>query len=173
MKYIWAVVLLTMIAFLQPAVPSGTSFTKKELNLNEIQALQTRADKAFHLISVVLPGYTENSQLFSTTVTVTSYNPLKEQCDSSPLIDSNNKMVMPGTVAIPQAYRKKIGLELGQTILLEGLGTFTVTGHMNKRFGEDAKIDVISFIPKWSKKFGIHKGVKMFWWQSTFNLTGT
>jgi hypothetical protein len=70
---------------------------------------------------------------------------------------------MPGTIAIPEKFREKIGIKLGQKVLLEGYGIFTITGHMNSRFNEEAKVDIISFIPKWSKRFGV-RSVKMYWW---------
>lgn len=162
MKYLWAVALLLFISFLQPA--DTTSFIKNEFHLKELKILAKKEARANEILEIALPGYSSEKQLFSTTVTVTSYNPLEHQCDDTPLIDSNNKLVMPGTVAMPKAYREKMGISLGQTIVLEGLGAFTVTGHMNARFKEKAKVDVISFIPKWSKRFGIKENVKMFWW---------
>lgn len=164
MMYVWTIGILIVTALLYPSSPASTAFKKEDLNLKEINKLIEERDRANQLLSLTLPNFDKEKLLFSTIVTVTSYNPLEEQCDDSPLIDSNNKLVMPGTVAMPKKYRKKIGIELGQTILLEDLGLFTVTGHMNGRFEDQAKVDVISFIPKWSKEFGVHEGVKMFWW---------
>lgn len=164
MKYIGLVLLLIFISFLQPTTPTSTSFDKSDLNLQELKSLLFKKERADRLLKAALPGYNVEDPLYAITVTVTSYNPLEAQCDDTPLIDSNNKLVMPGTVAIPQGFRKKIGIKLGQTILLEDLGLFTVTGHMNDRFEEQPKIDVISFIPKWSKRFGVREDVKMYWW---------
>jgi hypothetical protein len=152
------------IPLLHPTVPSEADFTKGQLNLKEFSALKATSDRQELLLGTLLPGFTSDKQLFSTSVTVTSYNPLEKQCDDSPLIDSNNKLVMPGTIAIPQEYRKKIGIILDQTVMLEGYGLFTVTGHMNDRFKDEPMVDIISFIPKWSKRFGRKYNVKMYWW---------
>lgn len=168
MKEMWSVILSPIIALLIISLfyPMGTdsaSFEKKDLNLKEINSLVQKNDRAKRLLAIALPGFEIDSPLFSMEVTATSYNPVKEQCDSTPLIDSNNKLVMPGTIALPKKFREKIGIKLGQTVLLDGYGLFTVTGHMNNRFKDAPKVDIISFIPKWSKKFGVNT-IKMYWW---------
>lgn len=71
---------------------------------------------------------------------------------------------MPGQVAISSGFRKRIGLKLGDIILLENMGMFHVVDHMNSRYNKENRIDIISFIPKWSKKFGKKENVKMYWW---------
>jgi hypothetical protein len=165
MKLIYLLVVLTFLIFLHPTNPSSTSFTKEDLNLTDTRILVAKVERLENLLEFAMPGYTPDDPVFSTTVTATSYTPLKAQWDSTPLSDSPTKLVKPGTVAVPQAYRQRIGMKLGQRVLLEGYGMFTVTGHMNDRFEEQAKVDVISFIPKWSKKFGIQENVKMIWWR--------
>jgi 3D (Asp-Asp-Asp) domain-containing protein len=95
------------------------------------------------------------------TVEATSYNPLREQCDADPLIASDNRLVTPGVLAMPKKYRQELGIELGQRVALAGYGMFTVRDHMNSRF--HARVDIISFIPKWSKHFGIKQNIKLIW----------
>ncbi len=100
------------------------------------------------------------SSIQAVEVEVTSYNPVAWQCDDTPLIASDNGLVTPGVLAMPQHFRKRLGIQLGQKVALAGYGTFTVRDHMNSRF--DNRVDIISFIPKWSKKFG-KRTAKLIW----------
>ena len=116
------------------------------------------------LMKEMLPGYTEKTPIYSIPVTLSSYNPTVEQCDADPFINSANMLVAPGQVAIPKLFRLKLGLKLKQFIVVSGYGIFQVVDHMNKRYEEQAKIDIISFIPDWSKEFGIKHDVLIYWW---------
>jgi len=153
-----------MDSFFISQLSKESSFTEKELHLDQLYSLIEENKRADKLLAIALPGYKKDAVVYSIKVTATSYNPLEKQCDKTPLIDSNNKLVMPGTIAVPKKFREKIGIKLGQIVLLDGFGLFTVTGHMNNRFKDEPKVDIISFIPEWSKKFGVHKKVRMYWW---------
>lgn len=142
---------------------STYSFTDHEETIEHISNLSETVDHYENIIQMLLPGYEQAQPFFSTQVTVTSYNPVEAQCDDTPLINSANQLVAPGQVAISQGFRKRIGLEFGDFIILENFGLFVVTDHMNKRYDGENRIDIISFIPEWSKKFGV-KQLKMFWW---------
>ena len=100
--------------------------------------------------------------LRSTTVNLSSYNPLEEQCDDTPLIASDNGLVAPGILALPQHYRKSLGFELGKLVWIPPYGQFIVRDHMHDR-KEVGRGDIISFIPEWSKEFGINNIATMYW----------
>ena len=116
------------------------------LDLQDLEAESMVLQDVFHAVfgRDYKPG-----NLRTTTVRVTNYNPVKKQCDETPLIASDGRKVMPGTVAIPKDYRLKVGIDLGQRITIKGLGAFTVRDHMSRRFGDQARVDIISFIPNW------------------------
>jgi hypothetical protein len=97
----------------------------------------------------------------STTVTVTSYNPLEEQCDSTPLIASDNGLVAPGIIALPKHYREELSLNLGDMVWIPPYGQFVIRDHMNSN-KPSGRVDIISFIPKWSKRFG--RDVRTMYW---------
>ena len=113
---------------------SAYSFVDHSETIETIASLSETAAHYETILKMILPGYEAGQPFFSTPVTVTSYNPVKEQCDSTPLINSANKLVAPGQVAISQGFRKRIGLEIGDIILLGNFGLFVVTDHMNTRF---------------------------------------
>jgi len=97
----------------------------------------------------------------STMVEVSSYNPLSGQTDSTPFEAAFGNMVKPGILAVPQAYRLKMGWKPFQVVMLEGIGPMVIADHMNDRWG--AVVDIICFIPKWSKLWG-RKDLRI-WWQ--------
>jgi hypothetical protein len=105
------------------------------------------------------------AKFFSTLVTLSSYNPVKEQCDDTPLTESDNRLVAPGILALPKHYRKELGIELGQIVWIPPYGQFIVRDHMNSR-KPAGRADIISFIPKWSKEFGKVKDARMYWTRS-------
>lgn len=137
---------------------------KIKLKLNEYTELEKKLKRYSKINALLMPGFNTDSQLFSTTATITSYNPLKEQCDKTPLTNSSEQLVMPGQIALPQQMRKRLGIKLHQHMIIGEWGVFEVTDHMNPRYNNENRVDIISFIPKWSKKFGVHKNIKIYWW---------
>lgn len=93
-------------------------------------------------------------------VTVTSYNPTKQQGwgDGSRTADGN--LSKPGVLAVSHDLQQKYGLKMGKKVVVKGYGTFVVGDLMNKRFTK--RVDIISFIPNWSQKFGVRESVIYF-----------
>lgn len=133
---------------------------KAEERQQTIRMLDAEMERLHELLREFFPNFNMR-QLRSTTVTASSYNPVEEQCDSTPLIASDNKLVEPGILALPQHYRKELGIRLGQRVVLEGLGVFTVRDHMHNRKPR-GRVDIISFIPEWSTAWG-KRPLKMYW----------
>lgn len=99
----------------------------------------------------------ENPKIKKFTVLATSYNPVRKQCDERPLETADGSLVSPGMLGVSRDLFKKYDLHLGQKVVLKGLGSFTITDKMNSRFKN--RVDIISFIPQWSKKFGKRKTI--------------
>lgn len=114
-----------------------------------------------HTKDILGPSFRPGN-VYSTSVTLSSYNPVKEQCDNTPLISSDNKLVTPGIVALPKHYREDLNISLGQIVVIPPYGQFLVRDHMNNRKPK-GRVDIISFIPGWSKKFGKVENVTMYW----------
>jgi uncharacterized protein YxeA len=122
--------------------------TKLQKDLKETTQQLKNAEElieSFHLQSF-------NKKKFI-TVTVSSYNPVPKQGWGSGLVGYNGKLVTPGIIAVSHDLRKKYGLKMGKRIILGRYGPFIVGDLMNKRFSK--RVDIISFIPAWSRKFGI------------------
>lgn len=128
-------------------------YLKKQVQLHD-QAAATANRLAEKMMGM------ECTNLRTIKVNVTSYNPVKRQCDNSPLIGANGQMVTPGAIAISRDLERKYGIKFGDKVVIEGYGTFTVADYMNSRFRN--RVDIISFIPKWSDKFGCKQGINLY-----------
>jgi len=102
----------------------------------------------------------ECKDLRSVKVTVTSFNPVKRQTDNEPLIGASGELVTPGIVAISRDLTKKYNIKLGDKVVIEGMGVFTVSDYTAHRFKK--RVDVLSLIPDFSKEFGIKRGINLY-----------
>lgn len=93
-------------------------------------------------------------------VAVTSFNPVKSQCDNSPLIGANGTMVTPGQIAISRDLQSKYGIKFGEKVVIEGFGVFTVNDFMNSRFTR--RVDILSLVPARSSKFGLKRNINLY-----------
>lgn len=99
-----------------------------------------------------LDAYKKNKYVH---VTVTSYNPTPAQGWGDGLHCYTGKLATPGIISISHDLKKKHGIKLGQKVILGQYGQFIVGDFMNKRFTK--RVDIISLVPAWSKKFGVKK----------------
>lgn len=95
--------------------------------------------------------------LSAVVVTVTSYNPTRAQGWGDGMITNDGNLAVPGVIALSHDLFDQYGLTHGQTVILKGYGAFRVADKMNKRFKR--RVDIISLIPQWSKKFGVRESV--------------
>lgn len=85
-------------------------------------------------------------------VVVTAYNPIECQTDSTPYLTASNKPVRPGIVALSRDLEEEIGFVFGDTVVLEGLGSFIFEDRMNKRWKR--RVDILMSSREDAKKFG-------------------
>ena len=95
--------------------------------------------------------------LLAVRVQVTSYNPVKSKGWGNGLTTADGNLAKPGGIAVSHDLKKKYNLKYGSKVILKDYGVFTVTDLMNKRFKN--RVDIISFIPQWSKAFGVRPSV--------------
>jgi len=86
-------------------------------------------------------------------VVVTAYNPVASQTDSTPQITASNKRVKPGIVALSRDLEKELGFKFGDTVVIQGHGSFVVEDRMNKRWTR--RVDILMFSRKAAKDFGV------------------
>lgn len=93
-----------------------------------------------------------NKSLFTTHVTITTYNAVRSQCDSSPLITADgtkidNRKLKSGKQKIVAISRDLLyAIPLGSTIDIEGYGIYEVRDTMNGRFNHS--IDILQHSSK-------------------------
>lgn len=93
-----------------------------------------------------------SKSLFTTHVTITTYNAVRSQCDSSPLITADgtkidNRKVKSGEQRIVAISRDLLyAIPLGSIIDIEGYGRYEVRDTMNSRFNHS--IDILQHSSK-------------------------
>ena len=93
-----------------------------------------------------------NKSLFTTHVTITTYNAVRSQCDSSPLITADgtkidHNKVKSGEQKIVAISRDLLyAIPLGSLIYVEGHGYYEVRDTMNSRFKH--RIDILQHSSK-------------------------
>ncbi|UCD70671.1 MAG: 3D domain-containing protein [Syntrophobacterales bacterium] len=86
-------------------------------------------------------------------VKVTAYNPVRSQTDSSPHITASNKRVRVGMVALSRDLEREFGLTFGDTIHLNGIGSFVFEDRMHRR--KRRHVDILMFNIMEARKFGV------------------
>ena len=93
-----------------------------------------------------------NKSLFTTHVTITTYNAVRSQCDSSPLITADgtkidHRKLKSGEQKIVAISRDLLyAIPLGSIIDIEGYGKYEVRDTMNSRFKH--RIDILQHSSK-------------------------
>ena len=93
-----------------------------------------------------------NKSLFITHVTITTYNAVRSQCDSSPLITADgtkidHRKLKSGEQKIVAISRDLLHyIHLGSVIYIEGYGKYEVRDTMNSRFNHS--IDILQHSSK-------------------------
>jgi 3D (Asp-Asp-Asp) domain-containing protein len=147
---------LIPILFIIALLASHQSDAKYEETINELeQELSITKSTQDNLVKEMFG--VDKPNVKSLPVTVTSYNPVKRQCDNTPFETASGAFTTPGMLAVSRDLMKRCNWKFGQKVVLKDYGTFTVTDYMNKRFKN--RVDIISFIPNWSEKFGLRKTI--------------
>ena len=90
-------------------------------------------------------------------VVITAYNPVSNQADSTPEITASNKRVKAGMIALSRDLEEEFGFEFGDTVIIEGFGSFNFEDRMNKRWTK--RVDIFMFCEEEAKEFGVQHSV--------------
>jgi 3D (Asp-Asp-Asp) domain-containing protein len=85
-------------------------------------------------------------------VEVTAYNPTECQTDSTPYLTASNKIVRPGIVALSRDLEEDFGFTFGDTVILDGIGSFIFEDRMNARWRR--RVDILMSSWEDARKFG-------------------
>ncbi len=86
-------------------------------------------------------------------VVVSAYNPVVAQTDSTPEITASNKRVRGGMVALSRDLEKEYGFTFGDTVVIEGHGSFAFEDRMSKRWSR--RVDILMFSREAAREFGV------------------
>jgi 3D (Asp-Asp-Asp) domain-containing protein len=102
-------------------------------------------------------GTSEINAILSTPIEITAYTAREIECDSTPEVTADMTPSRIGLLAISRDLRSELGIQFGQTVVLEGMGVFKVHDLMNKRYRR--RVDILHANPKAAELFGKQKGV--------------
>jgi 3D (Asp-Asp-Asp) domain-containing protein len=124
--------------------------------IQRIDALQAELERTRAVVGTIselaFGKEMEIDDFVAQKVKLTSYNPVPSQGWGDGTKTADGKLANPNVVALSHDLMAKYHLKFGARVILKGYGVFTVTDTMNKRHRNS--VDIISFIPKWSKQFG-------------------
>lgn len=86
-------------------------------------------------------------------VVVSAYNPVADQTDNTPEITASNKRVRDGMVALSRDLEKEYGFTFGDTVVIEGHGSFVFEDRMDKRWSR--RVDILMFSREAAIQFGV------------------
>ena len=142
----------------QASLPAGHSIPLEEqqgIINNQSQTIAALEDILSHAI-----GQEYRGQPFSTmAVTATAYTAREEECNSEPWITASGTPSRVGVIAVSRDM-EKLGIRLGDLVIIKGMGLFRVEDRMNKRWSK--RIDILHANLKAARKFAKRK-VEIMW----------
>lgn len=122
-------------------------------NSQLIDELQQSVDILDKRVNEVLERARYRRTVRLVPVFVTAYNPIVTQTDSTPQITASNKRVNPGIVALSRDLEEEFGFQFGDTVVIEGHGSFVFEDRMNKRWTR--RMDILMLSIKAAEEFGV------------------
>jgi 3D (Asp-Asp-Asp) domain-containing protein len=96
-------------------------------------------------------------------VTATAYTARKEECNSEPWITASGTPSRVGVIAISRDL-ERVGVNLGDFVIVKGMGLFRVEDRMNKRW--EKRIDILHANLEAARRFSKRK-VEILWFDDT------
>ena len=111
------------------------------------------------LLSDILGREYRGEVVYSMEVTATAYTAREAECNDEPWITANGKPSRVGAIAISRDL-ETIGINLGDLVIIKGMGLFRVEDRMNKRFTK--RIDILHAHLKAARMFG-KQNLEIMW----------
>lgn len=128
----------------------------RQTTIHEIESKVEHYEKLLTQVLGEIPAHT-----FSTPVTVTAYSARAEETNSEPWYTADMTLSRVGILAVSRDILYELGIEYGDTVILEGYGVFKVHDTMNKRFRR--RVDILMGNKRAAELFGIKRDVKLTW----------
>jgi 3D (Asp-Asp-Asp) domain-containing protein len=146
----------------QASLPADDS-VQLEVQQNIIDSQSQTIDQLEGVLSQAL-GQEYRGQPFNTmSVTATAYTAREEECNSQPWITASGTPSRVGVIAVSRDM-EKLGVRLGDLVIIKGMGLFRVEDRMNKRWSK--RVDILHANLKAAKKFAKRK-VEIMWLDET------
>jgi 3D (Asp-Asp-Asp) domain-containing protein len=126
------------------------------------QTLDTQSQTIEHLEGVLSYAFGQNysgQPLSTMTVTATAYTAREEECDSQPWVTASGTPSRVGVIAVSRDI-EQIGIQLGDLVIIKGMGLFRVEDRMNRRW--ENRVDILHANLKAARRFA-KRTVEIMW----------
>ena len=125
----------------------------------QILALEDENSRLRGIIGDAFDVDYEAEAVFSLVVTATAYTARAAECNSEPWVTSSGTPSRVGAIAISRNL-EKLGIGLGDLVIIKGMGLFRVEDRMNARWTN--RIDILHGNLEAAKLFGVTQ-VEIMW----------
>lgn len=136
--------------------------SKQELITSQQQTIAAQNRTIEHLEGILSYALAQDysGQPFKTmTVTATAYTAREEECDSQPWVTASGTPSRVGVIAVSRDM-EQIGIELGDLVIIKGMGLFRVEDRMNRRWTN--RIDILHANLEAARRFA-KREVEVMW----------
>lgn len=127
----------------------------------EWERASARANKMTGIVWEVFNEDLTDKILMNMRVTATAYSASAQECNSEPWLTTSMTLSRVGVIAVSRDL-EAMGLTMGKTIIIEGMGAFRIEDRMNARWVQ--RIDILHGNQKAASLFGI-RSVTIKWLQ--------
>jgi len=134
-----------------------------EAKQSMIEAQAAKIEQLKQIVSQALAQEYIDQPLESMQVTATAYSARKEECNAQPWITASGTPSRVGVVAVSRDL-EELGVQLGDFVIIKGMGLFRVEDRMNKRWKK--RIDILHANVEAARIFSKRK-VEIMWLRDT------
>ncbi len=125
----------------------------------QISNLQAENARLTGIIGDAFDSDYDQESVFSKVVMASAYTARAEECDEEPWVTSSGRPSRVGAIAVSRDL-ERLGVNLGDMVIIKGMGLFKVEDRMNKRW--EGKIDILHAHLQAAKNFGVEP-VEIMW----------
>lgn len=125
----------------------------------ELQQCQAEVARKDRLLSDAFSQDISDRPVYRKLVTATAYTAREAECDATPWFTASMEPSRVGVLAVSRDL-EAVGLTLGKTVVIKGMGTFRIEDRMNKRWKN--RIDILHANLEAARRFA-KRDVEIIW----------
>jgi len=151
--------------FAEKVAAHNAASHKAELTAKQelIEAQAAKIDQLKQIVSQAMLQEYSDQPLETLKVTATAYSARKEECNAQPWITASGTPSRVGVVAVSRDL-EELGVQLGDFVIIKGMGLFRVEDRMNKRWRK--RVDILHANVEAARRFA-KRNVEIMWLRDT------